>query len=101
MEEFNQVISKFYQVECQVPVQLYLHVGKEWEDCFIALDFMEHIFILRSESNEFKGERKNREDIVSLLYNNILGQLKAREIQKKEVGARLLEFIEKNSCYEK
>lgn len=101
MEGFNQVISKFYQVKCQVPVQLCLHVGKEWEDCFIALDFIDHIFILKSESNEFKGEWKNREDIVSLLYNNILGQLKAKEIQKEEVSKRLYTFVNKNSCYEK
>ena len=58
---------------------------------------MDHIFILRSESNEFKSGWKNKEDIVSLLYNNILGQLKAKGFQKEEVNECLCEFVNKNS----
>lgn len=86
--------STYYQLNGDKPVQFCLHIGDEWEDSFIAIDFENCIFTLKCESNQFQGERKNRSCLISLLYNSTFGNLKVEQIDEKQANGRLRQFVE-------
>lgn len=81
----------FYKVE-GTDVQVVITSGKEWKDISVFKLEKGNVVMLPAESNDFCGERPNRETWSKLEWLKSFGVNKAMPIDEKDVNSILKEY---------
>ena len=89
LDEFG---CSFYKVE-GTNIQVCIISGKDWKDIAVFKLEKGEVVMLPVESNEFRGERRNRATWSQLKWLKSFGVNKAVLIDEKDANSLLIEYV--------
>lgn len=91
-KSLEELGCSFYKVE-GTDVQVGMTSGKDWKDISVFKLEKGNVVMLPAESNDFRGERPNREAWTRLEWLKFWGVSKVIPIGEKEANSMLKEYV--------